>query len=188
MSCMESMTQGGFKIFFTKILGPIRSKVRPPSRPRRHSHPRLPALRHVRRRGAHRQAGGRAHRARPGLHHLQVHQDQGLASRRVLLLLPARRARRHCRLFDPRQDVPRVGGAHRRYQLVRLHPLRVRHTPGGDVGRNHHRALQQPGTSPAGERNARFHPITRSHVSPKRVEVNNHRKRPSIRVSSSLGR
>jgi hypothetical protein len=44
------------------------------------------------------------------------------------------------------------------------------------------------GTSPAGERNARFHPITRSHVSPKRVEVNNHRKRPSIRVSSSLGR
>ena len=165
------------------ILGPIRAKVRPPSRPRRHSHPRLPALRHVRRRGAHRQAGGRAHRARLGLHHLQVHQDQGLASRRVLLLLPARRARRHCRLSDHRQDVPRVGGAHRRHQLVRLHPTAYAE----------HQAATSAGTitapcgnlvrPPRGNGNARFHPI-HDPTCRNASNLNNHRKRSSIRVSA----
>jgi hypothetical protein len=116
----------------------------------RHTDARPPVLRHVRRRGTHRLADGRAHRARPGLHHLQVHQDRGLASRRVLLLLPARRADRHRLVVDHRQDLPRVGGAHRRHQLVRLRPHRVRRPPGGDLHRGHHRSLRQPGTFPAG--------------------------------------
>ena len=67
------MTQEcGFKIyllqgfFHDSLKSWVRSdqKVRPPPRPRRHSHPRLPALRHVRRRGAHRQAGGERRRRR----------------------------------------------------------------------------------------------------------------------------
>jgi hypothetical protein len=64
--------------------------------------------------------------------------------------LPARRADRHHRLVDHRQDLPRVGGAHRRHQLVRLRPHRVRRPPGGDLHRGHHRSLRQPGTFPAG--------------------------------------
>ena len=164
------------------ILGPIRAKVRPPSRPRRHSHPRLPALRHVRRRGAHRQAGGRAHRARLAYH---------LKFTRI-------KDWRLAVFFYFCQLAVLVGIV---ASLIIGKTFLALEVPIGVISSYastptayaEHRRRRRPGPSPrpaatwyvpARERNARFPPDPRSHVS-KRVDLNNHRKRSSI--ASPLG-